>query len=43
MTVNVVIPILDGKLMLGTYQEILVIDDQTDPAPRYVVIQVSGE
>jgi secondary thiamine-phosphate synthase enzyme len=43
MTVNVVIPILDGKLMLGTYQEILVIDDQTDPAPRYIVIQVSGE
>lgn len=43
MTVNVVIPIMDGKLLLGTYQEILVIDDQTDPAPRFVVIQVSGE
>lgn len=43
MTINVVIPIVDGQLMLGTYQEILVIDDQTDPAPRYVVIQVNGE
>lgn len=43
MTGNVVIPIADSQMLLGTYQEILVIDDQTDPAPRYVVIQVSGE
>jgi len=43
MTINVIVPILDGELLLGTYQEILVIDDQTDPAPRYVVLQVSGE
>jgi secondary thiamine-phosphate synthase enzyme len=43
MTINVVIPVFEGQLLLGTYQEILVIDDQTDPAPRYVVIQVSGE
>lgn len=43
MATNVVVPIADGQLLLGTYQEILVIDDQTDPAPRFVVIQVSGE
>lgn len=43
MTVSIVVPIVDGQMLLGTYQEILVIDDQTDPAPRYVVIQVSGE
>jgi secondary thiamine-phosphate synthase enzyme len=43
MATNVVVPVADGQLLLGTYQEILVIDDQTDPAPRFVVIQVSGE
>jgi thiamine phosphate synthase YjbQ (UPF0047 family) len=43
MPTQVVIPILGGELLLGTYQEVLVIDDQTDPAPRFVIIQVSGE
>jgi len=43
MTINVTIPILEGKLLLGTHQEILVIDDQTEPAPRHLVIQVIGE
>jgi secondary thiamine-phosphate synthase enzyme len=43
MTINVTIPILEGKLLLGTHQEILVIDDQTEPAPRHLVIQVTGE
>ena len=43
MTINVTIPILEEKLLLGTHQEILVIDDQTEPAPRHLVIQVTGE
>jgi len=43
MTINVTIPIYEGEMMLGTYQEILVFDDQTDPAVRYVAIQVTGE
>ena len=43
MTINVTIPIFDGEMMLGTYQEILVFDDQTDPATRYVAVQVTGE
>jgi len=43
MNVSAVVPVLDGQLLLGTHQEILVIDDQTDPAPRYVIIQVNGE
>jgi secondary thiamine-phosphate synthase enzyme len=43
MNVSVTIPILDGELALGTYQEILVVDDQTDPASRHVVLQVVGE
>jgi secondary thiamine-phosphate synthase enzyme len=43
MTISVTVPILDGELLLGTHQEILVIDDQTECAPRQLVIQVSGE
>ncbi len=43
LTVTVTIPILNGDLLLGTYQDILVIDDQTDPAARQVVLQVMGE
>jgi secondary thiamine-phosphate synthase enzyme len=43
LTVTVNIPILDGDLILGTYQEILVIDDQSDPANRQVILQVMGE
>lgn len=43
MTINVIIPIQDGELLLGTHQEILVIDDQTELLPRYLVVQVSGE
>lgn len=43
MTITVTVPILDGELLLGTYQEILVVDDQTESALRYVVLQVTGE
>ena len=43
MTISVTVPILEGELLLGNYQEILVIDDQTEISPRYLVIQVSGE
>ena len=43
MPTNVTIPVVQGKLALGTYQEILVIDDQTDQEPRYLLVQVMGE
>lgn len=43
MTVAVTVPILDGELLLGTYQDILVIDDQIEPAERRVVLQAVGE
>ncbi len=43
MNVSVTVPIVNGEMALGTFQEILVLDDQTDPAARYVVLQVSGE
>ena len=43
MQTSVTVPVIDGKLALGTYQEILVIDDQVDQEPRYLVLQGIGE
>jgi secondary thiamine-phosphate synthase enzyme len=43
MPTSVTIPVINGKLALGTYQEILVIDDQIDQEPRYLILQVMGE
>jgi|WetSurMetagenome_2_1015567.scaffolds.fasta_scaffold635826_2 secondary thiamine-phosphate synthase enzyme len=43
MQAGVTVPLIQGKLALGTYQDILVIDDQVDQDPRYVVLQVMGE
>ena len=40
---SVTVPVIGGKMTLGTYQEILVIDDQLDQAPRYLILQVMGE
>jgi secondary thiamine-phosphate synthase enzyme len=42
LTVSVAIPVVGGDLALGTYQDILVIDDQSDPANRRVIVQVMG-
>ena len=43
MPTSVTIPVVQGKLALGTFQEILVIDDQIDHEPRYLILQVMGE
>ena len=43
MPTSVTIPVIQGKLALGTFQEILVIDDQIDQEPRYLILQVMGE
>lgn len=43
MPTSVIIPVVQGKLALGTYQEVLVIDDQTDQEPRYLILQAVGE
>lgn len=43
MTISIDLPISGGDLLLGTYQEILVIDMQIEQAPRYVILQVWGE
>jgi secondary thiamine-phosphate synthase enzyme len=43
LNASVTVPVLDGDLLLGTYQEILVVDFQTEREPRRVVVQVTGE
>ncbi len=43
MQTSVNAPIVNGKLAIGTYQDFLVIDDQTDKEPRYVILQAMGE
>ena len=43
MPTQVTIPVMDGKLAMGTYHDILVIDDQVDREPRYLIVQIMGE
>ncbi len=40
---SVVVPVQDGRLLLGTYQDIVVLDMQRERWPRSVVLQVMGE
>jgi secondary thiamine-phosphate synthase enzyme len=40
---SVTVPVLDGDLMLGGFQEILVVDMEPSGKPRSFVIQVAGE
>ena len=40
---SVSIPVVEEKLVLGTYQEIIILDDQVDQEPRYVFLQFMGE
>jgi len=42
MPTSLVIPISDGSLVLGTHQEILVVDNQPEELPRYVFLQLTG-
>ena len=42
MPTSVVVPICEGRLVLGTHQEIQVVDNQPEELPRYVFLQVSG-
>ncbi len=43
LNVSVTVPVIDGDLGIGTWQEILVIDMEPQGRPRTVIIQVSGE
>lgn len=41
--VSLTVPVLDGDLLMGSYQEILLIDMEPQPKARTLVIQVQGE
>jgi secondary thiamine-phosphate synthase enzyme len=40
---SITIPIIDGELALGKYQEIVIIDMQPQAKPRTLILQVAGE
>jgi len=40
---SLTIPIADGKLILGTWQQVALVELDTRPRKREVVIQVVGE
>lgn len=41
--VSLTVPILDGDLLIGTYQEIVVVDMDPGRKARMVIVQVMGE
>ena len=43
LNVSVTIPVVDADLMIGSYQEIILLDMDTGRHPRQVVVQVMGE
>jgi len=40
---SITVPIIDGRLTLGTWQQIVVLDFDTRPRRREIVVQVMGE
>ena len=40
---SVVVPFHDGKLMLGTWQQIVLLEFDTQPRRRQIVVQIMGE
>lgn len=40
---SLVVPIADGRLMLGTWQQIVLVDFDNRPRSRRLVIQIMGE
>ncbi len=40
---SLTVPLVDGRLTLGTWQQIILIDFDTRPRQRQVVVQVVGE
>jgi secondary thiamine-phosphate synthase enzyme len=40
---SITVPFQDGKLLLGTYQDIMVLDMQMERNPRNIILQVNGE
>jgi secondary thiamine-phosphate synthase enzyme len=43
LPISLTIPILGGRLTLGTHQEVQVVDNQPEELPRFVVLQIIGE
>ena len=43
MNSSITIPIIDGVLALGKYQEIVILDMQPESKPRSLILQVIGE
>lgn len=40
---SLVIPFTDGKLVLGTWQQIIIVDFDNRPRNRTVIVQIMGE
>ena len=40
---NLSVPVLDGKMTLGTWQQIVLVDFDTRPRTRTVICQITGE
>jgi thiamine phosphate synthase YjbQ (UPF0047 family) len=40
---SLTVPFRDGRLLLGTWQQVVLIDFDTRPRQREVVVQLSGE
>lgn len=40
---NVLLPVHKGQLLIGEYQEIVILDMQTGQKPRHYLLQVNGE
>jgi len=40
---SLVVPVVEGRMMLGTWQQIILVDFDTRPRTRTVVCQITGE
>ncbi|MBN2058666.1 MAG: YjbQ family protein [Candidatus Saganbacteria bacterium] len=40
---SLTVPVVDGKMTLGTWQQVIVVDHDNRPRSRRVIIQVMGE
>jgi secondary thiamine-phosphate synthase enzyme len=43
LNVSVTVPVVEADLLIGSYQEIILLDMDRGPHPRQVVVQVMGE
>lgn len=40
---SVALPLVDGKMALGTWQQVVLVDFDTRPRTRHIVVQIMGE